>query len=511
MNKFLIIILALFNTPSIAQDVNAAVDARISAAIAAIPPYSGGGSSNIDMSFGGRLTTQSGYAVINQDQIGVQSIYYSPYGKGKTIPIKISGVWSAYSFLSSSNDQVGLNLNLAGSPNWAADSLHDVFAIISGGVLKLATREWDASMYSTDIQLPNVTPISTGTTPTSWLKLSNAFDGITSQSWSNSARLFPSNSSLSNCIGQDFGTPQSVSKVIITAANDNTLQVSGNSTLQIKEIASNDGISWTALGFNYLNSSITGGTYTIPVNEGNQIPYRYHQVCITGDPTYSINVAELQFFTKISGLRRLEYVDGIKTNDSMITVRIDASTTVNIPKNEATFLGLLHIDSFASGQVTTHVSYGSNRTYGIWNAQNQEDIILQAGVISPGISSYVLNSQRWQLAQTGFSLQIIQGEAKGFIPVSLTRGFYINAAPGRKVYEAGIAVDNTISFSGTEISAVIDNTGPQLGQFQTVFHNVLPFAGIKNINVIERTDSGAGVVSPFVELRSTNLIAKWKG
>ena len=473
-------------------------------------------------SFGGRLTLASGKPVMTTDQVGRQNLYYAPL-TGAYVPVRVSGAWDLYQYTSGSTDQVGLTLALAGSANWAVGTLHDVFAIVDSGTLKLATRLWDAGMFETETQIPNATAITTGTGATPWARTSAAFDGTLVQANTVAAKMIPSNVGLANYIGQDWGAgvTKTVSKFVLTSSSDTFVQNGGVAALQIVLDGSNDGTNWTHLGYYYLNSNTTVGlTFTIPVNTGNRAPYRYHRVGVTGDGTNSINIAELQFFevTAPANGRRLTLMDGILVNDASMTARTGASTTVTTPQYEGSYLGTIRIDAATAGQITAHNSYGPSRVYNVWNAYNQRNIILKAGVITPNVSSYVLTAKLWQIAQTGFSLDVLQGIAGDHIGVTLLRSFYLNGAAGHTMYEAGIAVDNTVSFSGVQLGATIDNTAdsapyvaPRLSYSQTAAVDLPPFAGVKTLNAIERTDAGPGVCSPFVEQRSTQLRAEWMG
>lgn len=510
-------------TGAVAYQVEQAVAAATSSlraefnqALAGFPQAPGNSPAAIQArTFGGRLTLQAGSATITRDQIGATKLFYAPDGGG-TLPVKLNGAWAQRSFLASRDDQIGLTLDLAGSSAWQLGTLHDVFAIERDGIVRLVTRQWDAGMFPTESEIAGGSPISTGTGSSPWLRLASAFDGVLPKAWDVGARIYPANtnpekSDLVNCIGRAWDDPKKLAKIVVTAASNNMLQNGGSTALMTKAIASNDGVNWTNLGFYYLDASISGGRYEIPINEGNQIPYRMHEFCVAGGANASINIAGLQFMEKVAPVsRRLVMDEGILVNDAPMMVQADASTALEVSAGQV-FLGVIAIDDDAPGRVTAHVSYGPDRKYNVWNAYNQKQIKLRAGVVRPNASSYVLSANRWQLVAPGFSLRILQGLEQAAVPVVLDRGFFINAAPGPKGYEAGIAVDNVSVFSGTQIAGTIDSTGTQLGMFQSAHHDVTPFAGVKQINAIERVNFGPGIVSPFVDLRSTSLRASWQG
>lgn len=87
---------------------------------------------------GGRLTFQSATPVMFTNQLAQQIIYYAPY-QHNLVPIYNGSTVQMYQFTSSLSDQVGLQLNMAGSANWPLGTLFDVFVTLNGGVPTLCT------------------------------------------------------------------------------------------------------------------------------------------------------------------------------------------------------------------------------------------------------------------------------------------------------------------------------------------------------------------------------------
>lgn len=464
----------------------------------------------------GRLTLSPGESVPTADQIGKQVLYYGPCGQGKSLSIYSGGSWGTYDYTSGPTDQVGLSLDLAGSANWPAGSIHDVFAILIGGIPCLATRQWDADMFETEAQIPAGTTITTGTGAAAWLRPAAAFDGAVPQAMAASARTpVPpgANSGNANFLGQAWAAPRRVSRLQISACSDNNLNGTATTALHTIVYGSNDGANWNFLTNIYLDVSMFGGTYSVPINFSNQQPYLYHRVGFDGTPGYSLNVAEIQFFERVAPLtRRLTMLDGRWVNDSAITARTDASTTVSVAQYEATYLGTIQVDD-TDGQITCHTEYGPDRRWGVYNAFNQKRVTLRAGIITPNASSYTVTQNRWGPIQSGgYNLKVLQGLPGDFVNAKLIRGVYINAYGGRKAYEAGIGVDTTLSFSGQEISLTQDMPGQQNGYMAYTANLTLPaFFGSRHLHGIERTDTGAGTASSFVDQRSSVLCAEWMG
>jgi hypothetical protein len=89
-------------------------------------------------SFGGRLTLQSGVPVMTSSSTLAQTLYYAPYS-GSSVPIYNGAVVQAYPFTSGATDAVGLQLSLSDSPNWAANTVFDVFVALNAGSPALCT------------------------------------------------------------------------------------------------------------------------------------------------------------------------------------------------------------------------------------------------------------------------------------------------------------------------------------------------------------------------------------
>jgi hypothetical protein len=74
----------------------------------------------------------------------------------------------------------------------------------------------------------------------------------------------------------------------------------------------------------------------------------------------------------------LARLNGIWTNAvsmSLIYNTGSGNNTITVPINQGIYLGTIYIDATA-GQVTSHVSAGQNRKYGIWNNYNRKPITL---------------------------------------------------------------------------------------------------------------------------------------
>lgn len=493
--------------------------------------FTGAGTCSLDLSrsspFGGRLTLVSGQPEITTDVVGAQNVYYAPI-TGQGVPIYNGSTLASYQFTSGPTDQVGLTLALAGSANWAAGSIHDAFACLNGGVPVLCTRAWDAGMQPTaNSLLTPSTLIVTGTTPNGWTRASAAFDGTVSKATASSAVLVTSNTNQDgNCLGQDWGagTPKVLSQVLVTAPTDEFLLHSGPASLQVTTYGSNDNANWQILDVRTVNASTIGlgGTATISVNASYTTPYRYDRFCVRGDGVNNVNIAQIRFYASLppSAGRRLQRYGGFLTNDAVITARINATTTISVPQNQATYLGTIGIDAASPGQVSAYVNPGPSRVYNIWNMYNQIDIAVVAVVntlAATGVQGYVYtlaSNTNWTSIQSStFNIGVLIGYAQSPVLADLMRGAFFNSAGGNASgYAAGIAVDTVAAgFSGTECSLTNDGTGVQVG-LQCRADLTLPaFYGTHVLTAIESLGVSAGSVSLFTDLRNTRMQAKWRG
>lgn len=467
-------------------------------------------------SFGGRLTALSAVAVPTVDVIGSQNLYYAPVAGGsKAVPTYASGKWSLKQFTASSTDQVGLTLALAGSASWAADSIHDVFAVIDSGTLKLATRLWDAGMYATVVQITNATTITTGTSGTAWTRSTGAFNGTVVQNGAASATIAPGNAGFAQFLGQDWGVgvTKTLSRVVMTAPTDHYIY-SNAGVMSARVYGSSDNTNWFLLSVHWFNDASIGASYTFDINTDNQIPYRYHRLGLDGGAG-GINtffVAQVQFYNIVAPAngRRLTLHDGIWVNDASMTARTGAAATITTAQYEGVYLGAIHIDTGTAGQVSDCVTYQASATCGISNAYNKRKKVLRAGLRSTS-TSYTLSSQVFTpcAASSTFSLQAFCGLAEDAVVARMPRAVTINAFSSAGGYEAAIGVDSTSSFSGIDASTNLDFTGQLIGTQITPQLTLPPYAGIHTLYGIERVNSGGGTVTVFNEARETVLQAEF--
>jgi hypothetical protein len=136
----------------------------------------------------------------------------------------------------------------------------------------------------------------------------------------------------------------------------------------------------------------------------NHLSNTIYDVCIFnngGVPTI-VTAPAWQTSTAGSGARGVSAAivrtSGYWTNSQIITGR-NGSNTYTIAANACTMVASIYIDSTA-GQLSTYVSYGQSRKWGIFNFYNRQQIIQQEG--DPQ-SSWGYTTSAWRQANAGFN------------------------------------------------------------------------------------------------------------
>jgi hypothetical protein len=469
---------------------------------------------------GGRLTLTSGQPYMNADCVGCQTLYYAP-DTGRYVPISDGSTWALYAFTSGNTDQVGWSLALGGSGSWAANTIFDVFAVNDSGTQKLATRAWDSAMLPTNAQISNNTTITTGTTPTAWTRPTGAFDGTVVKSGTSSATIAPANAGTGSCLGQDFGSPQTVAYTVLTAPTDHFIM--SNNLIDVRTYASSDGTNFYTMAVNWISDSALGASYTLPTLLGNQVPFRYWKTCFDsnnplGTPTNAnVWIAQIQYFaTSAPSTRRLTHFGGILVNDASMTARTSSSTTITTAQYAGTYLGSFQTDPANAGQITTHFSYGPSRMFNLWNAYRQTDILQQAGITADTSTSYTLTNQLFSPCENStFSLTALVGYANTPVAVDVQRALTLNTASPNAAasYETGVGMDTTTALSGSDSSANFDVLNIVHGL--TMRSNIIvpPYFGTHTFTCMERANdgSGGGTVTLSTGVRQTFLQSRYRG
>lgn len=203
-----------------------------------------------------------------------------------------------------------------------------------------------------------------------------------------------------------------------------------------------------------------------------------------------------------AGTTQLSRINGLWTNTVSMTTRNGAST-YSVAASQGTYLGSLFMDG-TNGQVSCYRSYGQSRKWGIWNAYNRANLLLQAG---DGTSSwtYATNTIRPSNNSTANSMSIFCGLAEEQVHVNFTQFIsVISTAAGTPI---GIGWNSTTAYSGRtgEMSSGSGTRGPIL----SAEYLAAPALGVNVTTCLE--EGLSGTVTFNGTITDMLLISQWRG
>jgi hypothetical protein len=205
-------------------------------------------------------------------------------------------------------------------------------------------------------------------------------------------------------------------------------------------------------------------------------------------PAWSVSTAGSGARGTGASSTELTRINGLLVNAVSMTTR-NGSTTYTVGANLATYVGSIFMDG-TNGQVTCHRAYGQSRKFGLWNAYNQREIILEAGdsTVSWAYSTATIRASNGASANKATAFQGLQDG-----PVSAT--FYQNVNLGNSdTARIGAGVNSTTAFSGfagtghSDSSTITDET-------LNGYHQAILALGINDIQCLEIADASAPTFS----------------
>lgn len=180
------------------------------------------------------------------------------------------------------------------------------------------------------------------------------------------------------------------------------------------------------------------------------------------------------------------------------------------------YLGSIQIDP-AGGACTAHVSYGHSRRFGVWNAYNQRQIILQAGIAGPTTAptwyTPAVHYPAWgpMRGDTGNSLSILTG-----LPQSVELSLQINAyvtgtgPASSSQYTAAIGWNRYDAADSMWAAATVEPSANcvAIGHPLHIDYAPAPFTGSATAYAIENFNNLSQLWSGH---RDMQLTAKWMG
>lgn len=268
-----------------------------------------------------------------------------------------------------------------------------------------------------------------------------------------------------------------------------------------------NGSNMVVLGFSEL-------TITIP---SSRLANTIYDVCVFNNsgavtaaigPAWSNSGAGAGTRGTGAGTAELARVQGLLVNAVQISA-VNGANNYTISANLCTYVGSIYMDG-TNGQVTIHITYGTSRKRGVWNAYNRQPVFLQAGD-STASWTYTTATFRAARGQSTNSLTVFSGLPDENYSINYrnnwTWGTPVSGAAGN----IGIGWNSTTVASGfTGASFTNSVTG------SITVPNVNLFASLSQppslgINVVTALEKGGTTATMNGTAANMVLTAWWRG
>lgn len=192
-----------------------------------------------------------------------------------------------------------------------------------------------------------------------------------------------------------------------------------------------------------------------------------------------------------AGTTQLVRTNGLWTNAVAITAR-NGATTYSVPASRGTYIGSLLMDG-TNGQITCHTTWGQSRKWGVWNAFNRVQIILQGG---DATASWLYNSAtiRQSNGAAGNTIALFAGLAEVIANANFKQK--VQPATSSAIVQSYIGVNSTTVASDVSIPLGMDASGGSQAFGPAVAECVVqPSLGLNAINMLENAPSAVGASS----------------
>ena len=172
-----------------------------------------------------------------------------------------------------------------------------------------------------------------------------------------------------------------------------------------------------------------------------------------------------------AGTTQLTRLNGIWVNNVLMTGK-NGSNTYTIPASQGTYLGSIIVDT-TPGQVTCHRSFGQSRKWGVWNAYNRQQIVMQAGDPNSSWIHVSTASAGPSNGNSANSITVFAGLPEETFNIVFTQnstGAATGAASSvNAVWQGGIGWNSTSSYAGqvANFQARVDGTSVDITSSQT--------------------------------------------
>lgn len=262
-----------------------------------------------------------------------------------------------------------------------------------------------------------------------------------------------------------------------------------------------NGVAFVQATFSELTLSLTGAftastIYDVCVFSNNGSP------TLVAGPAWSTSTAGAGARGTGAGTAQIQRIQGFWVNAVQIT-GINGATTFTIAANLCTYVGSILIDGSA-GQVSSYVTWGQSRKWGVWNAYNRATIQMLAGD-STASWTYNTNTVRQSNGSTANQITVFTGLAEEPVTSSFTQK--VGHSVAGDLLQIGIGVNSTTTFCGLVGNFGQATVGVGVGYVLSPTSTCLtvPALGVTNINMLENNLTGAGTgtfsgTSPLMQL-----------
>jgi hypothetical protein len=203
-----------------------------------------------------------------------------------------------------------------------------------------------------------------------------------------------------------------------------------------------------------------------------------------------------------AGTTELDLLKGLLVNKVAVTMR-NGATTYSVGALSGLYVGTILIDGSA-GQVSCHVTWGSSRKWGVWNAYNHETISLQTGENTSSWNNASATVRPSNNTATNV-VSLVIGLPVVRVNITHTQRMSLKpdgASSTEQAVTCGIGINSSSAFSGTQGFVTVDSnavggTTGAYGSTATALHTMQPAIGAHNIFAMEQGNSASNVVVLF--------------
>lgn len=210
-----------------------------------------------------------------------------------------------------------------------------------------------------------------------------------------------------------------------------------------------------------------------------------------------------------AGTTELDLLKGLLVNKVAVTMR-NGATTYSVAAASGLYVGSISIDGSA-GQVSCNVSFSQLVKWGVSNAYNVRDIILNAGSTSSGWTD-TPTTWRQSEGSTNNSLFVFSGIAQSYYDIMFSQIVQSACSNSTSSADIGIGVNSTTAPSGPKAQQYVNSlTTVTIRSTLVARHRAAPALGIQRINMIEQAANGATNNTYFGTEANMLMTAKWLG